>query len=369
MRYQISDLPLTTLLPAIGRAEDQLARLDEIVRRSLVGQGYAERAHFIEAAASMWVVGELVHMEDLVLHDADRDVRAPTHEITIAHSILRARRRIAGAEPDWATSTPGIASLMGREPAFAERRAAGEGRRPLSSDLATDQDESGFAEEMAEIDAVLDRSARVLEAVETGEDRKADPLTVGELVVRDPEWNEEGRLSDWRAVLQEVDALPPTLAAAVIWDAWESIEPLQRQHWLGVQLVNSYFRARGKVSSHLFGFCSGLKAVPRERRRSPKRVSRVLAGLEAMTNGAELATKEVIRLGQAREHLERKLKGKRSSSSLPRVVDLLMTRPIVSSSIIAKELKVSHRAALDLVNELGVREVTGRGSFRAWGVL
>ena len=179
MRYQIGDLPLTTLLPAIGRAEDQLARLDEIVRRSPVGQGFAERVHFIEAAASMWVVGELVHMEDLVLHDADRDVRAPTHEITIAHSILRARRRIAGAELVWATSMTGIASLMGREPAFAERQASGEGRRPLSSDLATDDDGSGFAEEMAEIDAVLDRSARVLEAVATGGDRKADPLTVG----------------------------------------------------------------------------------------------------------------------------------------------------------------------------------------------
>ena len=368
MGYEVGDLPLAALLPAIGRAEDQLARLDEVVRRSPVGQGFSERIHFSEAVASMWVAGELVHIEDLVLHDADRDVRTPTHEITIAHSILRARRRIAIAEPEWATSTGGVASLMGREPAFTERQAAGVGRRPLSADLATD-DESGFAEEMAEIDAVLDRSARVLEAVATGEDRKTDTLMVGELVVRDPEWNEEGRLSDWRAVLQEVDALPPTLAAAVIWDAWESLEPLQRQHWLGVQLVNSYFRARGKVSSHLFGFSFGLKAVPRERRRSPKRVSRLLAGLDAMTSGAELATKEIIRLGQAREHLERKLKGKRSSSSLPHVVDLLMTRPVVSASMIVRELKVSHRAALDLVTELGVREVTGRGSFRAWGVI
>ncbi|MEW9526885.1 DUF1612 and helix-turn-helix domain-containing protein [Agrobacterium radiobacter] len=368
MRYEIGDLPLTALLPAIARAEDQLARLDEIVRRSPVRQGFTERSHFIEAAASMWIAGELVHIEDLVLHDADRDVRTPTHEITIAHSILRARRRIASAEPDWATSRAGIAGLMGRSAAFTERETAGEGTPPLSAGLALNEDENGFAAELAEIDAVLDRSARVLEAVATGEGSKVDPLMVGELVVRDSEWDEERRLSDWRAVLEEVDALPATLAAAVIWDAWESIEPLQRQHWFGVQLVNSYFRARGKVSSHLFGFCSGLKAVPRERRRSPKRISRMLASLNAMANGAELGTKEVVRLGQAREHLERKLKGKRSSSSLPRVVDLLMTRPIVSSSMIVKELKVSHRAALDLVAELGVREVTGRGSFRAWGV-
>ncbi|WP_349507987.1 RHE_PE00001 family protein, partial [Agrobacterium pusense] len=283
-------------------------------------------------------------------------------------SILRARRRIASAEPGWATSATGIASLMGQEPAFAEREAAGEGRRPSSADVALDVDESGFAAEMAEIDAVLDRSTRVLETVTTNKARKSDALMVGEIVVRDPQWDEEGRLSDWCAVLEQVDALPATLAASVIWDAWESTEPLQRQHWLGTQLVNSYFCARGKVSSHLFGFCSGLKAVPRERRRSPKRTSRVLAGLDAMASGAELATKEVIRLAQAREHLERKLRGKRSSSSLPLVVDLLMTRPIVSSSMIVKELKVSHRAALNLVSELGVREVTGRSSFRAWGI-
>lgn len=369
MRYEIGDLPLAALLPAIGRAEDRLARLDEIVRRSPVGQGYAERAHFSESAASMWIAGELVHIEDLVLHDADRDVRAPTHEITIAHAILRTRRHIASADADWATSKGGIASLIGRPAIVTEREMAGEGSLALSDKMASDEGEDDFAAELAEIDAVLDRSSRVLEAVENGKERKADSLLVGELVVRDPEWDEEGRLSMWRAVLEEAAALPATLAAAVILDAWESSEPLQRQHWLGAQLANSYLSARGKVSSHLFGLCSGLKAVPRERRRSPKRISRVLAGLDAMASGAELGMKEVIRLGQAREQFERKLKGKRSSSSLPRVVDLLIARPIVSSSMIVKELKVSHRAALDLIAELGIRELTGRGSFRAWGIL
>jgi hypothetical protein len=58
------------------------------------------------------------------------------------------------------------------------------------------------------------------------------------------------------------------LALRLLWDAWESLEPMQRQHWLGTQLVSAYLRARGKVASHLFGFNVGLKAVPRERRRS-----------------------------------------------------------------------------------------------------
>lgn len=369
MGYEIGDLPLATMLPAIARAEDQLARLDEIVRRSPVGQGHAERAHFSESVASMWVAGELVHIEDLVLHDADRDVRAPTHEISIAHAILRTRRRLASADAHWATSMAGITSLVGRPAIAAEREVAGEGSLPLSDKMASDDGEDDFAAELAEIDVVLDRSSRALEAMELGKERKADPLVVGELVVRDPEWDEDGRLSEWRAVLEEVGTLPAALAASVLWDAWESTEPLQRQHWLGAQLVNSYLRSRGKVSSHLFGFSSGLKAIPRERRRSPNRTSRLVAGLDAMAGGADLAVKEVIRLGQAKELLERKLKGKRSSSSLPGVVDLLMTRPIVSSSMVVKELKVSHRAALDLIAELGVRELTGRGSFRAWGIM
>nr|WP_247882114.1 helix-turn-helix domain-containing protein [Brucella intermedia] len=37
--------------------------------------------------------------------------------------------------------------------------------------------------------------------------------------------------------------------------------------------------------------------------------------------------------------------------------------------MITKDLKVSHRGALNLVAELGVREVTGRRSFRAWGLI
>jgi hypothetical protein len=74
-------------------------------------------------------------------------------------------------------------------------------------------------------------------------------------------------------------------------------------------------------------------------------------------------------LRQAREQLERNLRTKRSSSSLPSLVELLVARPLVLSSMVVKELQLSHRAALHLIAELGVREVTGRGSLRAWGIL
>ena len=37
--------------------------------------------------------------------------------------------------------------------------------------------------------------------------------------------------------------------------------------------------------------------------------------------------------------------------------------------MIAAELGVTARAAQDLVAALGLREITGRGRYRAWGIL
>ena len=42
------------------------------------------------------------------------DIRAPTHELTRAHAVLRIRRRVAEAKPDWPLSPAGLASLRGR---------------------------------------------------------------------------------------------------------------------------------------------------------------------------------------------------------------------------------------------------------------
>ncbi|MCC8976938.1 helix-turn-helix domain-containing protein, partial [Bradyrhizobium brasilense] len=61
--------------------------------------------------------------------------------------------------------------------------------------------------------------------------------------------------------------------------------------------------------------------------------------------------------------------GRRSTSRLPALVDYVMSRPIVSAGMIADELGITPRAAQDLVSELGLRETTGRGRYRAWGVL
>lgn len=82
-----------------------------------------------------------------------------------------------------------------------------------------------------------------------------------------------------------------------------------------------------------------------------------------------LTLKEHDRLVLARQMMMRKLEGRRTSSRLPELVELVMARPLISAGMVAKTLEVTPQGARRIVQELGLREMTGRGRFRAWGIL
>ncbi|MAZ18834.1 MAG: hypothetical protein CL535_21225 [Ahrensia sp.] len=368
MPYEIGNLTHETLLGPITAAEDALARLDERVARSEVGPGFAERADFFDSISSMWVGGELVHIEDLVLHDAQMDIRAPSHELVIAHRIVRARRRVSRNDPGWAVSRSGIMALAGVvEEISVEAEPDDRGEEGLELDLVGD---ATLSPELAEIDEVLARTQWLVDGNAGVEQRKIEPeISVGELLIRDPDWDEGERIGEWLDLAKQVERLPATLAAVLLWDAWEHLEPLQRQHWLGQVLISDYLRSRGKVRSHLLAYAVGLRDIPRERRRARDRTTRLVAFLDAMGSAAAAGMKDIDRLTLAKRQLDRKAAGRRTTSSLPVAIDLLLSRPIVSAHMVAKAAKITPRGALNLVSELGVREMTGRGRYRAWGVL
>ncbi|MEJ5081310.1 hypothetical protein [Ochrobactrum sp. MYb379] len=85
-----------------------MACLDETLVYSPVGTRLIERFHFADASASLWLDGELVEMEDLILHEAARDIHSPSHALTIARDVLQTRRRITAQAPDWALSPNGL---------------------------------------------------------------------------------------------------------------------------------------------------------------------------------------------------------------------------------------------------------------------
>jgi hypothetical protein len=369
-------LPWAALAPSLAAAEDRLARLDERLRASPIREGWIARTHFAESCASLWLDGHMVPLEDLVLHDAHRDIHAPTRELIRARAVLRARRRIAAGESSWALTPAGLDELRGR---------AGEGdpdTDPAPRDTVPVMDHGfgagdglfapGFLAEAGPDGPLADAFA----AVETAVDRTA-PRFAGSTLrqeARDPlvydiDWNEENRLADWSAAVAETAALPPILAATFALDAWEQIAPLQHSPWLGRLLIPALLRARGKTKAHLVCLAIGLRALPRERRRAGDRTTRLVAFVDALAAAAEAGLKEHDRWAAARALLARKLAGRRATSRLPALVDYVMSRPIVSAGMIADALRITPRAAQNLVADLGLREATGRGRYRAWGIL
>lgn len=67
--------------------------------------------------------------------------------------------------------------------------------------------------------------------------------------------------------------------------------------------------------------------------------------------------------------MERKLRGRRASSKLPGLIDLVLSRPLVTTGMMQATLKVSRQGALDLISASGLRELTGRGRYKGWGIV
>ncbi|WP_352806574.1 DUF1612 domain-containing protein [Mesorhizobium sp. M0340] len=329
MAYDIGDLSLKTLIGPVSRATEALAQLDERLVRSPVRDGFVERQHFADAAAALWLEGELVHLNDLVLHDA---------HMGHPHTDPRTHPRACGAAnppANFCTKT-GLGAQPRRffGPDRSRRRDAGLGtKKPgragagassVEADGRNDGEDDRLAEEFAEIDAVLARSSKILSGAdvpgrkeETSQRDRPEPQNG---LIYDLDWNEEERLAEWQAVIADTREWPLVMRAAILLEAWSDIEVLQHGAWLGPLLVAALLRQEGLVTHHLASRHLGAKNIPRERRRARNRSDRLLACLDAIHDAALTGLKEHDRLVLAKSQMERKLRDRRASSKLSDVV-------------------------------------------------
>ena len=306
------------------RAENSLARLDQTLAMSALAPAWSARADLAEAAASAWLDGAAVPLEDLVLHDADTSPHLPTPALFKARSILLARRALERRAPADVLSVVGILELYGRR---------------------QDQEDG-------------ERLSR--ENGQEGEDGR--------------EGHVEQRLAAWLRLVADLGALPALPAAALAFHAWTAEPPVRRGGGvLGRLLIPVMLRARGKTRHHALIFATGLqKAWPHPRRAAPL-ASGITAILEAIAAAAAHGLEVHHRLMLAKAALARPLAGRRSSSHLAALAELLLRYPLISAPMAARHLGLSLRGATLLIEELVragcVCERTGRTRYRAFSVV
>ena len=236
---------MTFALMKSGTESDSRRGRSVAVGRAIASQshsrGWIARTHFIDACASAWIDGELVHIEDLVLHDASMDIRSPTRELTRTHAVLRARRRILLEPPQWALSSAGLNALIGRA-AVSEPEGQGAQSGP---DEEVDAFEEGFAPYegeghgplagyLAGLETISERTNRLLSEFAARSPESRDPM------VYDLDWDENARMASWRAAVESTENMPPLLAGAIALLDWEEIDPLQHKPgWGGFLSVRS----------------------------------------------------------------------------------------------------------------------------------
>ncbi|TPV98779.1 MAG: hypothetical protein USCAAHI_01771 [Beijerinckiaceae bacterium] len=367
--FALRDADVASLLVPLSAADDSLSRLDERLQTSPIHAGWIARTDFAEACAALWAEGSLVHLEDLVLHDANMDIRSPSHELTRAHAYLRLRRKAWNGDPKTLLSPVGLLGFIGRG-----RHQAGNTERNSEGDTAVKGVlESGvemvgdtlFSAAIAKLKSATEAASGALERISSSPSEAPR-----DTFVYDEDWNEAGRLAEWCACLTEAERYPPVLGALALTLAWQATEPIQRQAWLAPLLAALYLRRRRRAKAHLISLHLGLRALrpkPGSAKTSVEQLQQALAIVEA---AAREGLAQHDRLMLARQVLERKCKGRRENSKMPQLAVLLLNTPLVTAPMIAQELKISQQAAQNLIAELGtgLREITGRRRYRAWAI-
>ncbi|WP_246179405.1 RHE_PE00001 family protein [Microvirga thermotolerans] len=361
--YDLPDLPWS-LAGKLERTSIAVTHLDARLAASGLAAGWQSRCDMVEATRALILDGHFVDIGDVVLHDAGMDVRSPTHELTRAAAALRARRMALARKAPWPLSIDGLSALRGLTLPSGLAKPLGKGMGAQADYEPDHDDEDPLAGHFAEIDAILARTSKTL-AGETPLPKRRSHL------VYDPEIDEAENEDLWLDVVKRTEQWPAIAAAAITWDAWTALGMYPRQPWLGLIMAGSILRARG-LTTHLLPLVSGYKASRYRLQGGEGGVEKVEAFARIVDEAVSQGEKDLQRLILARETMMRRAKDCRSNSRLPQLIDLFLSRPLVSVAIASKLIGVTPKAVDLMLAQLGgalPRELTGRRRYRAWGIV
>lgn len=124
--------------------------------------------------------------------------------------------------------------------------------QPADLELITEDDPK--ARELANVDALREQSQRLLDRVSEAKRDSRQELVVGDLVV-----------------FRDVEDLPPTLGAALIWDAWESLDRERAVSRLGHYLGDAIHDCVVELPASHRAAAATVRIAPRSRAPARRR--------------------------------------------------------------------------------------------------
>ena len=128
----------------------------------------------------------------------------------------------------------------------------------------------------------------------------------------------------------------------------------------------------GGFAAHLLPLAAGFKKSKFRPQGREGALEKLQGFCQVLEEAVTLGSKDLDRLILARELMSRVTAQTRSNSKLPELVELFLSRPLVTVPLGAKMLKVTPKAIDLMLIQLGgalPRELTGRTRYRAWGIV
>jgi hypothetical protein len=182
---------------------------------------------------------------------------------------------------------------------------------------------------------------------------------------------DSAHLQAWRGIEAESLQQPPLIAAAMVWDAWLELLPDSRSSWRATLLAALSLKCRGLTPNLLLPLDVGCR-VSTYRRRPGQDLSARIAGFLAWAEAAAgEGQKEFDSLALAEKLLRTNLRGRRSNSRMPQLIELLRERPFVSVALASRALRISRQAAHTMLKKVGapVHRLTDRKRCNVWSVM